>query len=134
MKTANPQNKAGFERYRERLTKCDKMNCSSAECVQSGIPNWYKKLTGIVKKFFWRIILALLIIDGPIATFPQAYAMISHRSSLDVAPLTWAIMGITASLWTIRIQKTDIPCAVGCGLWAFCDFLIAVIALYFQKK
>lgn len=124
MKTANPKNKAGFERYRERLTKpsfmhqidsifvmelgvalsyyhggyiragwallwygvraglrgqywkwvfrfcdkvgwtrlqvipgtpwferhsakCDKMNCSAAECFLSRIPNWYKKLTGM---------------------------------------------------------------------------------------
>jgi hypothetical protein len=31
-----------FERH---SGKCDKMNCSDMECVQRGIPKWFKKLT-----------------------------------------------------------------------------------------
>jgi hypothetical protein len=31
-----------FERH---SGKCDKLNCQDIECVDRGIPNWYKKLT-----------------------------------------------------------------------------------------
>ncbi len=31
-----------FERH---SSKCDKMNCSDVDCVQIGIPRWYRRLT-----------------------------------------------------------------------------------------